>query len=128
MSRVVTKIVDLESLKKAKAELKQHLAQKKINVQIEVDAFKHNLIKSGDASDDSLSSILGSGPLNKTITKLIVNQLIKPKSKILRKASIFVGTFLMDKYGGTLQKSLGNWLAKDDQTKLDGKGRHVELR
>lgn len=128
MSRVITKVVDLESLRKAKEELQVHIEQKKVNIQIEVDAVKHNLLKNGEDSDDSLSNILGSGPLNKTLSTLIVNQFIKPKSKIVRKASIFIGSFLFDKYGSTLQKTLGKWLIKKDQQKIDGKGRQVELR
>ena len=98
MSRVITKVKDLESLKKAKLELQQHIELKKINIKVETDSLKYGLLQKSEASQESLKGLLNDGVLNKSLVKLIVYKFIKPKSKILGKASVFLGSFLIDKY------------------------------
>lgn len=115
MSRVVTKITDLESLRKAKQELEQHIQVKQVNIQKELNLFKENLQLTSEEE-----GFLNNNSVNKTLSKFIVSKFIKPKSKLVSKISIFLGSFLIEKYSGTLQQSIAKWLNKKDQTKLNG--------
>lgn len=117
MSRVTTKVTDLESLKRAKKELSTHLEVKRVNIQIELNALRENLLPTGDNYNEE--SIASSKYTSKMLSRIIVKNFIKPKSKILSKASIFIGSFIIDKYGGNLQQTVAKWLIKKDQALID---------
>lgn len=119
MSRVTTKVTDLASLRRAKSELEAHLESKKVSIQVNVQNLKNNFTPLKDLLISSGNSENLSDFPSKLMVKFIVKKLIKPKSKIISKASIFVGSFLIDKFGRDIQEKIAKWIIKKDQKEID---------
>ncbi|MEQ8909767.1 MAG: hypothetical protein RIC95_11275 [Vicingaceae bacterium] len=121
-----TPIKDINSLKLAQIEREAEAAEREINVRLRAHALKESLFDLSFFSKNQEGGVKNLiveniSPITSLLSSFLINKVIKPKSKWLRRISTIVSSFVIEKYSGTLQFVL-NTLLKDD--KVDQPAKH----
>ena len=102
-------ISDLKSLKLAKVQLKSQILKNELEIQENLINFKESLFDSSESAKDSLLGI-SSKEISKLLSSFIIAKMIKPKSKLVKKAAIFFSSLIIQKYSSKITHLLGDFL------------------
>lgn len=119
-----TKIINLKSLKLAQTQLKAKSLKSEIEIQANLAALKDSLftnsnISAGGETDANSFLGLSSKDLSRIVSSFIISKWIKPKSKLVKKASIFFSSLLLQKYSSKIIKAITKLIPPTDQAKLN---------
>lgn len=115
-----TKITDLKSLRLARAQLKAKSLKSELEIQANLSALKEGLFSSGSISHGENGGLdISSKELSRLISSFVIGKWIKPKSKLVKKASIFFSSLLLQKYSSKITSAISNLIQPTNQTKLN---------
>ena len=114
------KITDLKSLRLARAQLKAKSLKSELEIQAKISALKDGLFSSGSISHSADGGLdISSKDLSRLISSFVIGKWIKPKSKLVKKASIFFSSLLLQKYSSKLTKAISKLIPSSNQAKLN---------
>jgi len=120
MEKNSNKISDLKSLKLAQAQLKAKSLKSELEIQAKLSALKDGLFSSGSISHGEDGGLdISSKDLSRLISSFVIGKWIKPKSKLVKKASIFFSSLLLQKYSSKLTKAISKLIPSTNQAKLN---------
>ena len=120
MESNINKIKDLKSLRLARAQLKAKSLKAEMEIQANLSNLKESLFSSGSISHGENGGLdISSKELSHLISSFIIGKWIKPKSKLVKKASIFFSSLLLQKYSSKLTKAISKLIPSSDQAKLN---------
>ena len=105
-----TKITNLKSLKLARTQLKAKALKSEIEIHSNLEVLKYSLftMSGSNGSESAAESFLNISPkeLSRIVSSFIISKWIKPKSKLVKKASIFFSSLLLQKYSSKIIKAI----------------------
>ncbi|MEQ8624503.1 MAG: hypothetical protein RJQ00_06600 [Vicingaceae bacterium] len=120
MNNNTNKITDLKSLRLARAQLKAKSLKSELEIQANLAALKDGLFSSGSISHGKNGGLdISSKELSRLISSFVIGKWIKPKSKLVEKASIFFSSLLLQKYSSKITNAISKLISTTDQAKIN---------
>jgi len=104
-------ITDLKSLQAAKVELEQEIIAREFNIKIQYAEIKDSIFNLSYLKTEGVAAFKGFlsenfGLISAAVSGFIVNKVIRPKNKWIRKLSTAGISLLVKKYSGIIEKNI----------------------